>query len=67
MTSKLLSWSPAIATAIVMYLAKTSHIAVLHYNVFLLSILAWCAGLIAFYRLLSRAGDRNETETSRQT
>ena len=67
MTSKLLSWSPAIATAIVMYLAKASHIAVLHYNVFLLSILAWCAGLIAFYRLLYRGGARDKAETSRET
>jgi hypothetical protein len=67
MTSKSLSWAPAIATAIAMYLAKASHIAVLHYNVFLLSILAWCGGLIGFYRLLHWAGARNDDESSRQT
>jgi hypothetical protein len=62
------SWSPVAATAVLMYLAKASHIAVLHYNLFLISILVWCAFLIAFYRIFNRTGTQNGgTKTSKRS
>jgi hypothetical protein len=66
MISNWISWSPVAATAIMMYWAKASHIAVLHYNVFLISILAWCGGLIAFYRVFNRTGMQNGTQVSKR-
>lgn len=65
MISDWFSWSPVVATGVLMYLAKASHIAVLHYNVFVISILVWCAALIAFYRVLNRRGKRNGTSASK--
>jgi hypothetical protein len=66
MISDWLSWFPVAATAILMYLARVSHIAVLHYNVFLISLLVWCGALIAFYRVLNRTGTPDGTKASRR-
>ncbi|MBN2032796.1 MAG: hypothetical protein JW836_05925 [Deltaproteobacteria bacterium] len=54
-----LSWFPVVGTAILMYFARVSHIAVLHYNLFLALLLAWCAAVIAFYRVFNAPGERN--------
>jgi hypothetical protein len=53
MTFDLVSWLPVVCTAILMYFARTSHIAVLNYNLFLISLLVWVAAVMAFYRILS--------------
>jgi hypothetical protein len=61
MISDRLLWAPVVCTAILMYFARTSHIAVLHYNVFLILLLVWVAGVIAFFRFMGlsvgRGGD----------
>ncbi|MFO8090931.1 MAG: hypothetical protein R6U13_13905 [Desulfatiglandaceae bacterium] len=49
-------WLPVVATAVLMYLARVSHIAVLHYNVFLILLLVWGAVIIAFFRFLCKGG-----------
>ena len=53
MISDLVSWAPVVFTAFLMYFARTSHIAVLNYNLFLISLLVWVAAVMAFYRVLS--------------
>jgi len=51
MISDKILWSPVAATAVLMYFARTSHIAVLHYNVFLFLLFLWCGLVIAFFRV----------------
>ena len=53
MISNWLPWIPIALTALMMFFARVSHIAVLNYNLFLASLIVWAAALIAFYRILA--------------
>lgn len=63
MISNWLSWIPIVVTAVLIYFARGSHIAVLNYNLFLTSLMVWVAALIAFYRTLSLRTDSGRKRT----
>jgi len=63
MISNWLSWIPIVVTAVLMYFARGSHIAVLNYNLFLISMILWVGALIAFYRILSLRTDSGRKQT----
>ena len=66
--SKWLAWIPILTTAVLMYFARTSHIAVLNYNLFLISLIVWAAALIAFYRILAlKAGPGGKSPIRRRS
>lgn len=48
-----LPWVPIIVTTVLLYFARFSQVAVLHYNLFLVSLMVWVAVLFAFYRILT--------------
>jgi hypothetical protein len=52
MNLKNIFWIPVIGTAVLIYFARTSHIAVLHYNLFLFLLLLWSGLVIGFFRFL---------------
>jgi hypothetical protein len=51
-------WLPVIVTAVLMYFARVSHIAVLHYNLFLLLLMSWSGVVIGFFRFLHKTRQR---------
>jgi len=58
MNSNTIFWIPVIATAFLMYFARISHIAVLHYNLFLLLLMLWSGLVIGFFRFLHKRARR---------
>ena len=49
-----LSWPPLAVTILLMYFAKTTHLAVLHYNLFVLMLLGWSGFLIFYFRAIRK-------------
>jgi len=58
MNRKRLLWTPVFATALLMYFARVSHIAVLNYNLFLALLLLWSGAVIGFFRIFAGPGVR---------
>ncbi|HDR15930.1 MAG TPA: hypothetical protein ENN79_10700 [Desulfobacteraceae bacterium] len=54
MISNNILWAPVFATAVLMYLARVFHIAVLHYNVFLILLMLWSGLVIGFFRFMHK-------------
>jgi SNF family Na+-dependent transporter len=48
---RILAWLPIVITALLMWYARSINVGVTNYNIFLLSLLAWCLIIIMFYRL----------------
>lgn len=51
-TRRILQWLILAATAGLLILLKSFHIAITHYNVFLFILLSWVFGVIWVFRLL---------------
>ena len=49
-----LEWAAVAATALLLVVLKWLHLGVLHYNWFLIILLAWCLGLLLFFRRVAR-------------
>lgn len=49
--TRMLEWLVLAATAVLLVVLKWLHLGVLHYNWFLTILVAWCFGLIVFFRL----------------
>lgn len=49
-----LEWLSIAATAGLLVLLKWLHLGVIHYNWFLIILLAWCGGLMVLFRVLER-------------
>jgi hypothetical protein len=54
MRSNNIFWLPVITTAVLIHFARVSHIAVLHYNLFLILLLSWSGLVIGFFRFLHK-------------
>jgi hypothetical protein len=45
-------WLLVAATAVLLMVLKWSHMGVLHYNWFMIILIAWCLGLVLIFRVL---------------
>ena len=50
---RMLEWLVLAATAGLLILLKWLHLGVTHYNWFMIILLAWCLGLVVFFRVTS--------------
>ena len=48
---KMIGWLAIAATAVLLMVLKRSHLGVLHYNWFMIILMAWCLVLVVFFRM----------------
>jgi flagellar motor component MotA len=48
---KMIGWLAIAATAVLLMVLKRTHLGVLHYNWFMIILMAWCLGLVVFFRM----------------
>ena len=51
---RMLEWFIMAGTAALLVLLKWLHLGVLHYNWFMIILIAWCLGLVFVFRFLNR-------------
>ena len=51
---RMLEWVAIVVTALLLIMLKWLHLGVLHYNWFLIILLAWCLALVIFFRGLEK-------------
>jgi hypothetical protein len=49
----MIEWLALAATAVLLMVIKWLHMGVLHYNWFMIILIAWCLGLVVFFRVIS--------------
>ena len=52
-TQRMIEWLALAATAVLLMVIKWLHMGVLHYNWFMIILIAWCLGLVVFFRVIS--------------
>jgi hypothetical protein len=52
-------WLLLAATAVLLMVLKRLHTGVLHYNWFMIILIAWCLGLVVFFRMHNKT-DRTD-------
>jgi len=52
---KIIGWLAIGATAVLLMVLKRSHLGVLHYNWFMIILMAWCLGLVVFFRIHNKS------------
>lgn len=57
-----LEWAVVAATAALLIMLKWLHLGVLHYNWFLIILLAWGLGLVVFFRGTAKLGGQQPPE-----
>ena len=50
-------WLLLAGTAVLLMVLKWLHMGVMHYNWFMIILMAWCLGLVLFFRVLRRQGN----------
>ena len=50
---RMIEWVALAATAVLLMVLKWSHMGVIHYNWFMIILIAWCLGLVVFFRMLN--------------
>ena len=48
---KMIGWLAIAATAVLLMVLKRSHLGVIHYNWFMIILMAWCLVLVVFFRM----------------
>jgi hypothetical protein len=56
----MLEWLVLAATAALLVFLKWLHLGVTHYNWFMLILIAWCLGLVFFFRVISSPYRENQ-------
>lgn len=57
---RVLEWLVLAATAGLLILLKWLHLGVTHYNWFMIILIAWCLGLVVFFRVISSPDSENQ-------
>ena len=50
---RMIEWVALAATAVLLMILKWLHLGVIHYNWFMIILIAWCLGLVIFFRVIS--------------
>lgn len=58
-------WLLLAATAVLLMVLKRLHMGVMHYNWFMIILMAWCLGLVFFFDMLRR--QRNSLKLTDET
>jgi hypothetical protein len=59
-THRKVEWLLLAATAVLLMVLKRLHMGVTHYNWFMIILMAWCLGLVAFFRVVSFKNRKNQ-------
>lgn len=59
-TKRKVEWLVLAATAGLLMLMKWLHLGVIHYNWFMIILIAWCLGLVVFFRVISSPYRENQ-------
>lgn len=59
-TQRKVEWLVLAATAGLLMLMKWLHLGVIHYNWFMIILIAWCLGLVVFFRVISSPYRENQ-------